>query len=1273
MALEDYAYDGVSARDVLDINNETILTKLAREALPPLAWLGETLDKPGRAVRGLLAGQPGELLNLIPFSDTLGITDPANTVTGRDLLRKAGIAGQEDTWGNWLGGLGLEIALDPLNFVTLGTKSSLSALGRDALREGGTGLAKTAAERIAAKQSGLMGLRTPWYTDIMGLPSGNMLLGTGAKAEYLAGQGLTDARNFIDKFAAGRAVTGAFDKANAIRQTLFTPGAGYSMDPRITGTSAQVANETEDAVRAATLAQRMEITDQARVAHEYLASHGVPPQVAEDAIGRAVTFRAEVADPRYYQPKDVLKEFLHSDEGVRYADALAAKAPTGYGAAGQVAESLHKTSNEIIRGFDDLVKPIAENRTIFDQLYDLQTQAGVKINEFGSDYGNQYVARQSQASGGARKPQTKARTLPQNVLPGAGVQLDDLVNDKRIAGIATAPIPDGVSRQLHMKNVKNTIKQVADEIEQNAIKARNLKYGEPVPTPMQAQPATVSVTPEPGAGTVYEVPNGTPLREVLNKSVRAKQASGAIEHMADAPKFSADDFLEAIKGKPLTSPDTIKALAEHMPHLSDEASTGLLTQLYTELELAGPKRLRKIADAIGAKGADPILGESASDNIIMKLMEAKQPTAAPVVPVTAPTVKPAEVVKPSLDIPEPQYPKDLTDAAIKRDSNKLAKFLAKLPQEQVEQGRGFYRNDVIGGMTQYTDNAATMAGRGKAALTVLAEQVVPEKVVKQNPGNYVNLADALKETGLTGIKKESTVAGDIYHAGGKVTLVDLLSEKGITSLRSNGQPMFAEHVNDVLKNQYVPKDLVEKLAVDIKGPGYMQASGARQFIDDATSTIRSWLTLPWIPFHTRNMLEGFTQQGITGGLGKESVADAAMYLAGAVKDTAKKAELDKLANEAFNLKAAFRHQATEMIGSSVLGKEAKTLKPWVTQGDGTIMGATREWLEGFKPANVAKRGEKYATLNPEKSAIIQQAAKVSQAGDDLQRFSQYIGLRRQGMAPDVAAKMVTDAHLDYTKLTPFERDIARPLIPFYSFSRRSLERMAGQMSNPGPLSSLARAVTSSSEYVPGFVGAGVFPIPGGEDGKQRYMSGFSMPFEDELFSSLVSLASGNLRDAARRGAQTLNPLAKLPITLATNTDLYSGRSLDDMKPTGLAALFPGTSGNVISQMVSATPLGRLANTVNSVASGRDQNILLKMLTGIRTTDVDSELALQDAAKAGLSKVIKRTGMVSASESLYPRQEYRGENEPESLKALLDSMQQLNKRGQDMRRGRAVTP
>jgi hypothetical protein len=42
-----------------------------------LQYIGETLDKPGRAVRGLLGGQgPAALANLIPFSDTLGITDP---------------------------------------------------------------------------------------------------------------------------------------------------------------------------------------------------------------------------------------------------------------------------------------------------------------------------------------------------------------------------------------------------------------------------------------------------------------------------------------------------------------------------------------------------------------------------------------------------------------------------------------------------------------------------------------------------------------------------------------------------------------------------------------------------------------------------------------------------------------------------------------------------------------------------------------------------------------------------------------------------------------------------------------------------------------------------------------------------------------------------------------------------------------------------------------------------------------------------------------------
>src|SRR5271157_4520710 len=43
------------------------------------------LEKPSRAAKGLLAGKLSEVPAILPFSDTLGITDPENKVTGPQL------------------------------------------------------------------------------------------------------------------------------------------------------------------------------------------------------------------------------------------------------------------------------------------------------------------------------------------------------------------------------------------------------------------------------------------------------------------------------------------------------------------------------------------------------------------------------------------------------------------------------------------------------------------------------------------------------------------------------------------------------------------------------------------------------------------------------------------------------------------------------------------------------------------------------------------------------------------------------------------------------------------------------------------------------------------------------------------------------------------------------------------------------------------------------------------------------------------------------------
>jgi hypothetical protein len=115
-------------------DEESWLLKLGRTALPPLQWLGESLDKFGATSRGLLAGRPDQLLNLIPFSDTLGITNPEHRTTGRDLNKMLGIDDGEDSWTNTLLGMATGVATDPLNllhpFMPTAMGSSLAKMGQ---------------------------------------------------------------------------------------------------------------------------------------------------------------------------------------------------------------------------------------------------------------------------------------------------------------------------------------------------------------------------------------------------------------------------------------------------------------------------------------------------------------------------------------------------------------------------------------------------------------------------------------------------------------------------------------------------------------------------------------------------------------------------------------------------------------------------------------------------------------------------------------------------------------------------------------------------------------------------------------------------------------------------------------------------------------------------------------------------------------------------------------------------------------------------------------
>jgi hypothetical protein len=68
------------------------------DLLDAFGQLGTAADKitGGRALRGTLAGKPRELLSVLPFSDSMGITDAHDATSGRDLTDAYGLTSKGD-------------------------------------------------------------------------------------------------------------------------------------------------------------------------------------------------------------------------------------------------------------------------------------------------------------------------------------------------------------------------------------------------------------------------------------------------------------------------------------------------------------------------------------------------------------------------------------------------------------------------------------------------------------------------------------------------------------------------------------------------------------------------------------------------------------------------------------------------------------------------------------------------------------------------------------------------------------------------------------------------------------------------------------------------------------------------------------------------------------------------------------------------------------------------------------------------------------------------
>jgi hypothetical protein len=195
-------------------DEQSLLQYVTDKGIGGLAYLGGSLDKAfgARAIRGVLGGRPEEALSVIPFSDTLGITDEKNVVRGRDLLENAGILGPSEPGldAGDVAGLATDVALDPATWLTFGA-GALSKLGQSAKAAGV--LPKTAAARMAGLAAGSSELGTLAQAvgqpaaELAGKPLGG-LVGTGGLSSLLGMGG-----NVLGTGSTAQAVATALDTA----------------------------------------------------------------------------------------------------------------------------------------------------------------------------------------------------------------------------------------------------------------------------------------------------------------------------------------------------------------------------------------------------------------------------------------------------------------------------------------------------------------------------------------------------------------------------------------------------------------------------------------------------------------------------------------------------------------------------------------------------------------------------------------------------------------------------------------------------------------------------------------------------------------------------------------------------------------------------------------------------------------------------------------------------------------------------------------------------
>lgn len=454
--------------------------------------------------------------------------------------------------------------------------------------------------------------------------------------------------------------------------------------------------------------------------------------------------------------------------------------------------------------------------------------------------------------------------------------------------------------------------------------------------------------------------------------------------------------------------------------------------------------------------------------------------------------------------------------------------------------------------------------------------------------------------------------------------------------------------------------------------------------DSIQNLFKAWSYSSWPASHVRNLVSALYNNWIHGAnfddaraafqLMREGKLDPSMF--GTYRlpaaSSAEQAAKDLIGRAYAHGKVFTGHNgANDLLGTGVGPRIPDQIVPdlpgtGIAGQTGSFLGDSLDLLkqtgqglltkEGLNPLNVSG----VAGRTSDGNALVKTGRMIGSNIENFARLQSYLSAIRNGATDQTAGALTRKIHFDYGDLTPFEKNVMRRLVPFYTFTRKNLpfqvEQLLTKPSNVGiPLKAFNAA--KGDAYVPEYLQSGLsLPIGDEQDGTQRFLSSIGLPFEEAFGHIKMQNGLPNINKTAMNYLGTLNPLLKGPLEQIFDRQFHTGRKLSDLRPTGVGSAFGALdedSSQLLAQVLANTPATRFVSTIDKLIDDRKGPIpkALNLLTGTKISDVNMDRIRAIDAREVLNDMLSGNDKLSEFTNYYVKPENRDRLNQEDILML----------------------